>query len=272
MKIIVPCDFSDVVSSAMDYALNMLRIEAGSVVLLHVYDKSTPSSAKLSLDQAQKLIERMAAEYTGKLRILVEGKLVEGSLSETIAEVAEDAGANFVIMGTHGIKGMQKFFGSKAIKVVANSTVPFVVVQAPAPDPVIFKHLLMPLGPRPEEVEKINWAVKFAHAFGSDIHVVVVQHNDSTFQRKTGGNLTLLKRVFDSNTIKYEVEDAKKGAKLPLEMERIAREKKCDTLLITITQSLGGIMTAFDPTDQQIMANDLGLPVVCLNASMAGRW
>ena len=47
------------------------------------------------------------------------------------ADIASEIDAEMVIMGTHGIKGMQKFFGSWALKVIANSKVPFIVIQEP---------------------------------------------------------------------------------------------------------------------------------------------
>ena len=34
-----------------------------------------------------------------------------------------------IIMGTHGSKGMQKVFGSFAMKVIISTTVPFMIVQ-----------------------------------------------------------------------------------------------------------------------------------------------
>ena len=37
--------------------------------------------------------------------------------------------ASAIIMGTHGAKGMQKLFGSFAMKVIISTSVPFMVVQ-----------------------------------------------------------------------------------------------------------------------------------------------
>ncbi len=37
--------------------------------------------------------------------------------------------ALMVIMGTHGIKGLQKYTGSWALKVIIGSSVPFLVIQ-----------------------------------------------------------------------------------------------------------------------------------------------
>jgi nucleotide-binding universal stress UspA family protein len=40
----------------------------------------------------------------------------EGSIFTAISEVVEEFDATLVIMGTHGMKGMQKFTGSWALK------------------------------------------------------------------------------------------------------------------------------------------------------------
>jgi nucleotide-binding universal stress UspA family protein len=52
-----------------------------------------------------------------------------GTIFNTIGKYASDTDARMVIMGTHGIKGMQKLTGSWALKVIVKSKVPFLVVQ-----------------------------------------------------------------------------------------------------------------------------------------------
>ncbi|NMB71290.1 MAG: universal stress protein, partial [Bacteroidales bacterium] len=60
-------------------------------------------------------------------------------------------------MGTHGIKGMQKFLGSWALKVIVKAKVPFIVVQAP-PASDAYKNVVFPINYRKESKEKIRWS------------------------------------------------------------------------------------------------------------------
>ena len=53
-----------------------------------------------------------------------------GTGKKTIGcKLAEQINASAIIMGTHGAKGMQKVFGSFAMKVIISTGVPFMVVQ-----------------------------------------------------------------------------------------------------------------------------------------------
>lgn len=270
MKVIVPCDFTKVVPAAMSYAVKMSTVESIEVDLLHVYEGGS-SSMKLSRDQAGVHLEQVAKEYSQTYGVAVNPLLEDGSIETTIAAVAEERHAEYVVMGTHGISGMQRFFGSKAIKVVSNSAVPFLVVQAPAAQ-TVFKRLVMPLGGRSEDMEKLNWCVRLLKEYGSELHVVPSNFTDPTFQRKAAANLALLERLCENNGLRYAVHPVPKGKKLITELEHVARKNECDWMLIMITQNVGGIATAFNSIDQDFMANELGIPVMCVNPTMASRW
>jgi hypothetical protein len=52
-----------------------------------------------------------------------------GSVYEDIGDAAAEIDADLIIMGTHGMRGMQFITGSRALRVITSSSVPFVVVQ-----------------------------------------------------------------------------------------------------------------------------------------------
>jgi nucleotide-binding universal stress UspA family protein len=61
----------------------------------------------------------------------LEGKLVAGAPVEATLEVAKDAGAEYVVIGTHGRTGVARFvLGSVAERLVRLSTVPVIVVPS----------------------------------------------------------------------------------------------------------------------------------------------
>jgi len=62
--------------------------------------------------------------------------VANGTIFEAFNEVASKHNAAFIVMGTHGIIGMQHIFGSKAYKVVAHSPYPFLVVQERSYNPI----------------------------------------------------------------------------------------------------------------------------------------
>ena len=269
MKVIVPCDFTKVVPSAMSYAVRMSPAEGVEVDLLHIYEGG--GNSKLSLDQARAHLEEAGREYSKTYGVKVEAVLREGSLGTSIRAVAEERHASYIVMGTHGISGMQRFFGSKAIKVVNESEIPFLIVQTPA-EQEIFKRLIMPVGARPEDVEKFNWCLRLVKEYGSELHAVLCSFSDSGLQRKASANMALLERLCSNSGIRCTTHTAQKGKTVPAELERVARENKCDWMLIMITQAVSGIAATFNSTDQELISNGLEIPVMCVNPSMSERW
>jgi nucleotide-binding universal stress UspA family protein len=60
----------------------------------------------------------------------VEPLVVSGEIAEKICEVAKDRGADLIIMGTHGRRGLERaLFGSVAEKVVKTALCPVLTVN-----------------------------------------------------------------------------------------------------------------------------------------------
>ena len=67
-----------------------------------------------------------------------------GNIFEEIKSIIGECDAEIAVMGTHGMKGLQKFTGSWALKVIAGSKAPFVVVQDKPTEADIHK-IVLPL-------------------------------------------------------------------------------------------------------------------------------
>src|SRR5690554_7875935 len=80
-------------------------------------------------------------------------------------------------MGTHGAVGMQKLFGSYAMKVVVNSSVPFLVVQDGV-DHGTLNNIVVPITTSKESLQIINIAGEIAKTFDSSIHVIAEKQSD----------------------------------------------------------------------------------------------
>lgn len=72
---------------------------------------------------ASETMDSFLKEYfTG---VPVEGRVVTGYAAEAIVSAAEETGADIIVLGTHGRKGIDKIlFGSVAEKVIKTATIP----------------------------------------------------------------------------------------------------------------------------------------------------
>jgi universal stress protein A len=134
--IIVPTDFSYTSDAALGYARMLAARFGASLHLLHVVDEPGSWSEvyaaipeirlRLSADAARRL-EAMAA----CLRPLqATSAVVCGAPVPTIVKVAESKGADLIVMGTHGRRGVgHLLLGSVAERVVRLAPCPVLTVR-----------------------------------------------------------------------------------------------------------------------------------------------
>ena len=255
--ILVPWDFTQVAWFAAEHAINVAESSGFDVVLLHVIKKDAESS------EANFKIGRDAEDIEKKFGRKPETLVREGTIFTTIGEVASEINANLVVMGTHGIKGMQKLMGSWALKVIASSTVPFVVVQE-APRKKNLEKIIFPVNYKKEEKEKIRWAIFIAKIYHSKVYIIHPSYNDSAFKKGLHSNLIFAQKYFKSEQIDYELHTTK-TTNIGEESLEFAREIDADLILIMTTKDINLADYVFAAAEQHIIANNAKIPVMCVN-------
>ncbi len=260
--IIIPWDFSQVAHNALEHGIKIARNVDNELQLLNVVKSGTPPEEKEAINERMK---EVAAE-TGKKYGIVPGTMVlEGSIFGDISEYASDRKANLVIMGTHGIKGMQKFTGSWALKVIIGSKVPYLVVQEPPTDLEKYHNIVFPIDFRSENKEKVFMAIYMGKYFDSRIHILKPPVSDRALSRKVNTNLNFAIKFLIQNNIEYQIHDARKGANLAKDTLRFAQEMKADLILIMTTKNINFSDYILGAQEQYIIANSSKIPVMCIN-------
>ena len=131
------------------------------------------------------------------------GKFPREAYSHAIAEFANEKEASLVVMGTHGMKGMQKLTGSWALKVIVKSKMPFIVVQDPPVDQERYHNIVFPVDFRRENKEKMKMAIFMGKYFDSKIHMLVAGTTDKALAKKTKINLNFAVKYLIQNNIEY---------------------------------------------------------------------
>jgi nucleotide-binding universal stress UspA family protein len=148
--IIVPWDFTQVAENALGHAAKIGRSVGGEICLLHIVDENIKPRQE---GEKKTLLRHIADEGNAKYNIAVTAQVKKGSIFNSIAEFVNSHNAELVVMGTHGMKGMQKITGSWALKVIVKSKVPFIVIQDPPPDQERYHNIVFPID--------LNFAVKY---------------------------------------------------------------------------------------------------------------
>ena len=139
--IVVPWDFTPVASHALAHAVKISRMVGNEISLLHIVDSGISQKA---MAEKRAHLQKVVDENSKKYNIALSWQISKGSIFHAIAEFANEKEASLVIMGTHGMKGMQKLTGSWALKVMVKSKIPFIVVQDPPADQERYHNIVFP--------------------------------------------------------------------------------------------------------------------------------
>ncbi|MBI5217479.1 MAG: universal stress protein [Bacteroidia bacterium] len=256
--ILVPWDFTHIAENALLHAIKIADTFDNDITLLNIVKKQ--KEVDEILVKLNAVAEETHKKYNFKPRVLA----VVGSIFSTISEVASEINANLVIMGTHGIKGMQKLTGSWALKVIVGSKVPFVVIQT-IPKEHVFKKILVPFDHKMEGKEKLAWVNYLAKYYKSEILLFKTGTTDELLSKKSNNNIIFAKKYLEEKNIEYRVAIADGKKSFPDETIAYAEKNDADLILIMTTKDIGFKDYVLGATEQEIIANDAKIPVMCIN-------
>lgn len=256
--ILVTWDFTVLSEYALEHAVRIANVVDNNITLLHILKD------KKDAEEAQKKLTIVAKEAFKKFNIKPGIITKEGSIFFTISQVATQIEANLVIMGTHGMKGMQKFTGSWALKVIVGSKVPFIVVQEP-PKSLNFHDIVYPINFKSENKEPMNWVIYLGKYYRSKIHFFKENIKDSNLKRKANNNIIYAKKILDAKGIDYDVSTAVGKKSFANETIDYASQINSGLILIMTTKSIGFTDYVFSAEEQNIIANSHKIPVMCIN-------
>lgn len=256
--IIVPWDFSQVAENAFQHAVIISKTVNREILLLHIVAEEKQISAKN--EELIASAEKLSTEFGKKPHFTVK----QGSIFKTIGDVAKEYKAEMIIMGTHGMKGAQKLFGSKALRVVVSSRIPFLIVQG-KPTKEKFKSILLPIDFKKENKEKANWIYYLARNFEAKFTILKSRAKDKGFRRNIISNIKYIESFLKSHDVEYEIVTTAGKQSFKKEVVEYAKENEIDLILIMATRNIKLADYLFGAPEQFIIANPYNLPVMAIN-------
>lgn len=256
--IVVPHDFTVVGDYALENAMIISQAMENQIVVLHIVKNQSEVSA--AEKKCKEVCEKFFQDHFTKPRFVVK----VGSIFHDIGNVADAENANLIVMGTHGVKGMQKLTGSWALKVIVNSKVPFIIVQG-RPRSKSFEKIVFPIDFRFENKEKNSWVSYLASYYKAKFYFFKQDASDRSFKAKIQSNTLFAKRYFKSKKIDFEMHSAPGKKKFALETVDFAKQIDADLILVMTTADIGIADYMLGANEQQIIANSERIPVMCVN-------
>lgn len=263
-RIIVPWDFTEKADNALAHAVKMAKVLDNSITLLHIVKKEK------EIEEALTRLNDTALQANEKYGVATNAVVKEGTIFTTIGEYTkENEDINLVIMGTHGMKGMQKLTGSWALKVIVSSFAPFIVVQDPPTEKISYDKIVFPVNFKNENREKLIWAIYFGKIFKAKILFIKQEVSDKNLVKKVNQNLTFARKYLSKYNVEYDIATAEKSGNFAEATIKYAKDVEADMMLIMTTKNIGTIDYVMGASEQFIIANTARIPVMCVNPRKA---
>lgn len=259
-KVLVPHDFTSVADCAVKHAAKLAKSFNGEVFLLHVVSKT--KEVEIAKEKLNKIVKITDSKYGINTHIIVR----IGNIFEDIGDVASEIGAGYIVMGTHGAKGMQKIMGSHALKVISHSDVPFIIVQEKAPTETdTYDDIVVPIDYADVTKQKLAVAANIASHFNSKIHIFAEKENDQFLQAKLDRELNFAKNYFIDRKISFDIVLAEESGNFKKQLVKHASKINADMIAIVNTGKGALLPDFFGSDEQEVIANEFEIPVLITN-------
>lgn len=263
-SILVPHDFTAVADNAVSYAINLASAIGANVDLLHIVKDSKEAVA------GKKKFEQIITKIGNPPNnVEVNTHIKIGSIYTDIASKATELHSTLIIMGTHGAKGMQKLFGSFAIKVITSTHIPFLIVQEQFTGMDMDK-IIVPIDESQESLQIEQVATGIAEILKSEIHVISEKKIDSNLKLKLAVHSGLFTKQLKAKNLPYQTKilERKKGFAADI----VAYTMSINANLIAFAYHSDRLLPQFDSFAQSLITNKEGVPVLVLNSKEAGNY
>jgi len=255
--IIVGWDFSEYAELALEHALFYSFQTNMKICLVHIVKRE--SDAERYRLELKKEVDRVYHRTGKHIDIMVRS----GNVSDGLSSAAKEISAAVIFIGTQGVQGIQNYVGSHVLKTIMNSTIPFVIVQAPREKHTHFS-LVCPIDSRKESKEVLYWVAYLAQVLGAKISLVYPEYKTQSRILRTKANVNFSKHYLNDCRVKYE-EVKLSSKRFNNAIVEYAKKKHAD-LILTITNRQHKVQNLFSASEiQYLIANKEKIPVLCLN-------
>lgn len=260
--ILTPVDFSKVGQNAIGHAAGILATTGGDLLLFRVVkDSKELFVAKKKMNRFRAIVQEQYPDINVKSLLRI------GDYFEGIGRAALENSAELIVMGTHGLKGLQFITGSRALKVVSNSEVPIIIVQKDSVIKKGYKHILVPMTLDKNSKQKLNYAKHLALYFNSKIFLLAPDETDEFLKNKISRDINFSKQYFKEANLDYQVE-LNPGIKTLEQYLDYSKEKEID--LIVFMNQPESAFILFDDRVQRVITNKANIPVLLINPKKTG--
>jgi nucleotide-binding universal stress UspA family protein len=253
---------TEVGQAAFEYALFLGSHVKAEILVVHFVESASkiPAFEGKLLDFVQKT--------TISPSVTVLQKVMVGNVFTSLSELVKTEHAQLIIMGTHGLKGLQKLTGSHAMKVITSCDIPFIVVQKDTKK-IEIKNIVVPIDLSKESLQIINNAGDLARIFNATVHVIGEKQNDEGLSQQIKNRVLLIRNKYDEKGAKCEVHLLQSGGSYSKKIIQYVNDNAIN--LIALAYHTERLLPQFDTFAQSLITNEAQLPCMIIASKPAGN-
>lgn len=263
--IVVPLDFDEQSMIALEQGANVAEVLQSDIILLHVSDEPGKSAS------AKAYHEEKEAETREKLDVIARNLATEsglkvsyeiryGKVYREICDFGEEKEASLIVMGCNSYRGLKRFIGSNALRVVRESKTPVITIKGKSHRKGC-ERILLPLDLTKETREKVARALDFARAYGSEIFVMSVRESDKFDMSALTRQMNQVQRFIEDHGVKIKTEFVEKKGSVAETIIEYGKQNEIDLIMI-MTQQEQDITELFIGSQAQELINKSEIPVL----------
>jgi nucleotide-binding universal stress UspA family protein len=249
-KYIVPYDFEVSGESALNFAQELAKKGNAKVTILHVVKNEVEK--KEAESKMTSLLDSKGLE--------IEYKVFVGDLINDLAALSIKLDGDTVVMAKQHEGNLKKMFGSRAIKVITDSSIPFLIIQEGhkfRPQ----KKIALTIDTRSESTHILRSVVDFCKIFDAEVIIVGGIQDDPKKEQKVKENINTLTKQLENNNIKHAKQLLpRKGFEMNL-MEFVQTQ---NVDLIAVTYYKKGSSLFSSSFVEHLLENKQGIPILTI--------
>jgi nucleotide-binding universal stress UspA family protein len=181
-SLLIPTDFTEKSNLAFSFAADLVKQRGGIIHALHVVE-FYPELNALVIEEARLKLADYVREQQLKLDVTIIPNIVTGNIFNSIGEAASRLGANLIVMGVHGMHGIQFVMGSFAARIILGCSIPVILIS----EEVKFRgfnNIVLPLDMTRKVDKIVSRAIELGMQYGSTIHVFSSIDVSSVFKKQ----------------------------------------------------------------------------------------
>ncbi|MBI1316896.1 hypothetical protein GC167_08585 [bacterium] len=256
-RFLVPIDFSEVTENALQHAKAAALSLDADLVLLHLIESESERS------KAEAKLKEWADRYTESGWTL-EPIVRKGNIDD-IGPAAAEYGCGLIYMGTHGLRGMQYLLGSRALRVVSGSAVPFVITHGGRPR-MHYRNIVVPMDMQIEEKQVLTAVAGVAKAMNAQVHLLGADYTDEFLKNKVTHSVAFARNYLRNQGVAFTIQRTEPDAGILESVLEFATDIDADLIAIINHHEDGVKNLIGGGFDQKLITNEAHIPVLVVNS------